>query len=73
MGFLKMFNGDDHALTQNSAKAEAMLCAFVMRCAGVEVNEDEDSVVLRTCFIAREEKVRSMEEAGDLSEGESLR
>jgi dienelactone hydrolase len=73
MGFLKLFDGDDHALTQNSAKAEAMLCAFVMRCAGVEVSEDEDSVVLRTCLVTQEERVRLTEEAGDLGEGESLR
>jgi hypothetical protein len=44
-----------------------------MRCAGVEVSEDEDSVVLRTCLVAPEERVRLMEEAGDLGEGESLR
>lgn len=73
MGFLKLFDGDDHALTQNSAKAEAMLCAFVMRCAGVEIGEDEDSVVLRTRLVAKEERVKLMEEAGDLGEGESLR
>lgn len=73
MGFLKLFDGDDHALTENSTKAEAMLCAFVMRCAGVEVSEDEDSVVLRTCLVAKEERVKLMEEAGDLGEGESLR
>lgn len=73
MGFLQLFEGDDHALTRNSAKAEAMLCAFVMRCAGVEISEEEDSVVLRTCLVAREERVRLMEEAGDLGEGESLR
>ena len=73
MGFLQLFEGDDHALTRNSAKAEAMLRAFVMRCAGVEISEDEDSVVLRTCLVAREERVRLMEEAGDLGEGESLR
>ena len=50
-----------------------MLCAFVMRCAGVEVCEGEDEVVLGTCLVAREERVRLMEEAGDLGEGESLR
>jgi hypothetical protein len=72
MGFLKLFDGDDHALTNNSAKAEAMLCAFVMRCAGVEVSENEDSVVLRTCLVAQEERVKLMQEACDLSECESL-
>lgn len=72
MGFLKLFDGDDHALTKNSAKAEAMLCAFIMRCAGVEICENEDSVVLRTCLVAQEERVKLMEEAGDLGEGESL-
>jgi len=73
LGFLHVFDGDDHALTKNSAKAEAMLCAFVMRCAGVEISESEDSVVLRTTLVAEEERVKLMEEAGDLGEGESLR
>jgi alpha/beta superfamily hydrolase len=73
MGFLHLFDGDDHALTKNSAKAEAMLCAFVMRCAGVEITESEDSVVLRSSLVAEEERVKLMEEAGDLGEGESLR
>ena len=72
MGFLKLFDGDDHALTNNSAKAEAMLCAFIVRCAGVEICENEDSVILRKCLVAGEERVRLMEEAGDLGEGESL-
>jgi dienelactone hydrolase len=73
MGFLHLFDDDDHALTKNSSKAEAMLCAFVMRCAGVEITESEDSVVLRTSLVAEEERVKLMEEAGDLGEGESLR
>ncbi|GAB7334808.1 hypothetical protein MBLNU13_g06723t3 [Cladosporium sp. NU13] len=73
MGFLKLFDGDDHALTENSAMAEAMLCAFATRCAGVDVSEDEDLVVLRTFLVAKEERVRLMEAAGDLGEGESLR
>jgi alpha/beta superfamily hydrolase len=72
MGFLKLFEGDNHALTGNSRKAEAMLCAFVMRCAGVEVGEEEDSVVLRRCLVG-EERVKLMEMAGDLGEGESWR
>ena len=44
--------------------AEAMLCAFAIRCAGVDISEDEDLVVLRTCLVAKEERVRLMEEAG---------
>jgi len=73
MGFLQLFEGDDHALTKNSNKAEAMLCAFVMRCAEVEITESEDSVVLRTYLVADEERVKLMKEAGDLGEGENFR
>jgi dienelactone hydrolase len=47
MGFLQLFEGDDHALTESRAKAQAMLCAFVLRCAGVEVGGDEEVVVCR--------------------------
>lgn len=48
MGFFKLFDGDDHALTANLAMAETMLCAFAIRCGGVDVSEDENLVVLRT-------------------------
>ena len=34
---LKLFEGDDHALTGNSREAEEQLCDFIMRCAGVEI------------------------------------
>lgn len=73
MGFLRLFDGDDHALTKSSSKAEAMLCAFIMRCAGVEITEEEDSVVLKRPLVEQEERVKLMKEAGDLGEGESLR
>lgn len=52
MGFLKLFDEDDHALTENSAKAEAMLCDFATRCAGVNLAKDE--AALKQCLAGRE-------------------
>lgn len=71
-GELRLFEGDDHALTRNSREAEAMLCAFIMKCAGEEVAEDEGEVLEKT-LVGEEEKVKVMEEAGDLGEPESVR
>jgi hypothetical protein len=56
MGFLQLFEGDDHALTGSRAKAQAMLCAFVLRCAGVEVGGPEEVVVCRKDSAAEEKE-----------------
>lgn len=65
MGFLKLFDSDDHVLTENSAKAEAMLCDFVTRCAGVELAKDEAAI--KKCLVSRE-KVSLMVESGEAGE-----
>lgn len=72
LGFLKLFEGDDHALTKNSLQAEFMLCSFITKCAGEEVAQDEDAKVLRRPLVSDEEKVRLMEKAGDLRNDESV-
>lgn len=41
---IHLFEGDDHALTRNAAEAEDMLCRFVMKCAGMEIESVEDEV-----------------------------
>lgn len=72
-GGLKLFEGDDHALMGNLLEAERMLCVFVMKCDREEVAEDEDLEVLGKPLVEEEGRIRSMEEAGDLGEGERLR
>jgi hypothetical protein len=39
---IHLFEGDDHALTKSTAQAEEMLCRFVMKCAGMEIETVED-------------------------------
>jgi hypothetical protein len=41
---IHLFEGDDHALTRNTAEAGDMLCKFVMKCAGMEIETVEDEV-----------------------------
>lgn len=72
-GGLKLFEGDDHALTGNLLEAERMLFAFVMKCAREEVAEDEDLEVLGKSLVEEEDRIRVMEEACDLGEGERVR
>ncbi|KAL8858802.1 MAG: hypothetical protein Q9178_004719 [Gyalolechia marmorata] len=62
---LKLFEGDDHALTRNAKVAEEMLCRFVMRCAGVEEGDGQSEVVGEEVVEGRE-RVELMEKAGDL-------
>lgn len=67
MGFLKLFDGDDHVLTKNAAKAEAMLCAFVTKCAGTEYPDDEATRKKRL-LCTRREKVSLIVGAGRVGE-----
>lgn len=65
LGFLKLFEGDDHALTKYSLQVEFMLCSFVMKCVGEEVAQDEDAEVLRRLLVSDEERIMLMETAGE--------
>lgn len=68
---LKLFDGDDHALTRNAREAETRLCEFVMKCAGVELSGAEQDVV-REELIGHEDRVELMKEGGDLKGGEKV-
>ena len=67
---LKLFEGDDHALTRNSREAEERLCDFIMRCAGVESRGDERKVV-RSELVDEGDRVELMK-GGDLKGDESI-
>ncbi|KAL9068084.1 MAG: hypothetical protein Q9161_006437 [Pseudevernia consocians] len=68
---LKLFEGDDHALTRNAREAETKLCEFVMKCAGVEIGGAEQDM-LREELIGVEDRVALMKEGGDLKGGEKV-
>lgn len=69
---IKLFDGDDHALTKNSMKAEELLCDFIMRCAGVDIAEDERRNVVRKPLLDEKDKIEKMQQGGDLRGQESI-
>lgn len=68
---LKLFEGDDHALTRSAARAEELLCEFVMKQAGEEIRSQEQLDVVQKPLVGPEERVDRMREGGDLR-GESI-
>lgn len=70
---IKLFPGDDHALTRNSLKAEELLCDFIAKCAGVEVGDREQVDVVRKPLVGDgKEKIELMRKGGDLRGKESV-
>lgn len=68
---LKLFNGDDHALTRNSLEAEQLIGEFILRCVGLERGK-QDEGVLAEKLVGDEEKVELMRKGGDLRRNESV-
>lgn len=68
---LKLFEGDDHALTKNAREAEEILCDFIMKCAGVEIRGEERKVV-QSQLVDDGDRVELMKKGGDLKGDESV-
>jgi dienelactone hydrolase len=68
---IKLFEGDDHALTKNSLEAEQLLGGFILKCAGVKPGH-RDEEVLEERLVAEGEKVKLMHKGGDLRRGENV-
>ena len=68
---LKLFDGDDHALTKNSREAEERLCDFIMKCAGVEIGREERKVV-QSQLVDDGDRVKLMKKGGDMKGDESV-
>jgi pimeloyl-ACP methyl ester carboxylesterase len=62
---LKLFDGDDHALTTNSLEAEVAIGEFVMKCARIGL-EAGDREILGVEAVEQNEKVDVMRKGGDL-------
>lgn len=67
---LKLFDGDDHALTKNAVKAEELLCSFILKCAGLSVRGPERERIKQQTMSSTE-RTEKMKQAGDL-DGETL-
>ena len=68
---IRLFPGDDHALTRNSLEAEQLLGGFILKCAGIRAERGDDGVLAEK-LVEDGEKVRLMEQGGDLRRGESV-
>jgi pimeloyl-ACP methyl ester carboxylesterase len=66
---VKLFDGDDHALTRNSLEAEQLIGGFILRCAGLDPQAEADG--LSEKLVGDEEKVELMKKGGDLRRNES--
>lgn len=66
------FEGDDHALTMNSADAERMMCEFIASIAGVKMGNAEKEIVGKT-LVDDSDKIEKMRRGGDLRGPESVK
>lgn len=69
---LKLFKGGDHAFTRYAAEAEAMLCDFIMSCAGVQPDAEGVQVLQKT-LVPEQKRVEVMKKGGDLRGQETIR
>lgn len=68
---IELFEGDDHALTENALHAEQLLCRFIMKQAGEDIGQQEQQDVVQRPLASQEERIKKMKEGGDLRD-ESL-
>jgi pimeloyl-ACP methyl ester carboxylesterase len=68
---LKLFEGDNHALTRHSLEAEQLLGGFILRCAGSE-SSTKDEAAIAEKLVGEGEKVDLMKKGGDLRRNESV-
>lgn len=69
---LKLFEGDNHALTGNAVAAEAMLCEFVDGCASISVDDAERRKVMEKDLVEDGEREEMMRKGGDLRGAEHI-
>lgn len=65
------FEGDDHALTMNSADTERIVCEFIASIAGVKMGNAEKEIVGKT-LVDDSDKIEKMRSGGDLRGLESV-
>jgi dienelactone hydrolase len=68
---LELFEDDNHALSRNAGRAEAMLCEFIARCAGLTIDGKERENVVSQELVDDTERIDLMKKGGDLREPES--
>ena len=68
---LKLFEGDDHALTKHAAEAEEFICDFILKNASVEAHGVDRDIIEKE-LVHGEERNNLMKEGGDLGGRENL-
>lgn len=69
---IHLFDGDNHALSQNAKTAESMLLDFIVGCAGLRLDDSEKSAVADRTLVEDGEREELMKRGGDLRPPESL-
>ncbi|KAK4691830.1 hypothetical protein P7C71_g5258, partial [Lecanoromycetidae sp. Uapishka_2] len=69
---LKLFEGDDHNLTDSSREAVEMLCDFVMKCAGAKTGAARSKLVQKG-FVGDRGRLYLRENGVDLEEAEDMK
>lgn len=68
---LVLLEGDDHCLSKGAERAEELLWAFVVKCAGGEVGGGEEvEGLVKGELMGKEERREGMRRGGDLRGGE---
>jgi hypothetical protein len=63
---MKLFEGDDHALSKNAETAEEMLCSFIAECAGIEIDGQEREAIIEQKLVEENDRIELMKRGGDL-------
>ncbi|CAJ2500868.1 Uu.00g037210.m01.CDS01 [Anthostomella pinea] len=69
---LRLFDGDNHALSVNAPVAETMLLEFTVNCAGLRVDGEEEKAVVDPELVEDSERMALMRKGGDSRAPESM-
>jgi pimeloyl-ACP methyl ester carboxylesterase len=69
---LRLFDGDNHALSINAPVAETMLLEFIAHCAGLQFDGPEEKAVVDKELVEDGERLELMRSGGDLRPPESV-
>lgn len=69
---IKLFDGDNHALSGNAVNVEALLCDFIDSCAVGLIDKGQRNDLIEQDLIEKEERRELMEKGGDLRGGEHM-
>ncbi|KAI8957354.1 hypothetical protein F5Y11DRAFT_352656 [Daldinia sp. FL1419] len=69
---IKLFDGDNHALSGNAHTAEDTLLDFIVNCAGLKIDKTEKRVVADHPRVEDCERIELMKKGGDLRPPEDL-